>query len=122
MPQEAFMNATIARVTALLAMLGGPAYAAMTLTSSDIVPGTAINSTHIYPRCGGRNLSPQLSWGGAPQATKSFVLTMVDLGVQPAQWSHWIVVDLPADAHSLATGGPRRAPQSRSLLMKRRRT
>jgi phosphatidylethanolamine-binding protein (PEBP) family uncharacterized protein len=27
---------------------------------------------------------------------------MIDISVKPSQWSHWIVVDLPADATSLA--------------------
>ena len=43
-----------------------------------------------------------MSWSGAPAGTKSFVLTMIDISVKPSQWSHWIVVDLPADATSLA--------------------
>jgi Raf kinase inhibitor-like YbhB/YbcL family protein len=116
LPLEAFMNATVARATVLVALLGGPAHAAMTLTSTDIVPGTAINSAHFYPRCGGRNLSPQLSWSGAPPATRSFVLTMVDLDVRPAQWSHWIVVDLPADARSLATDTPTLPGKARALV------
>jgi Raf kinase inhibitor-like YbhB/YbcL family protein len=81
-----------------------PAMAAMTLTSSDIQSGAEIPAAHIYPRCGGENISPQLSWSGAPAGTKSFVLTMIDISVKPSQWSHWIVVDLPSDATSLARG------------------
>jgi Raf kinase inhibitor-like YbhB/YbcL family protein len=76
----------------------------MTLTSSDLKPDAPIASAHIYPRCGGRNLSPQLSWSGAPESAKSLVLTMIDLDVKPAQWSHWVVVGLPVGATSLAQG------------------
>lgn len=96
------------RMTFLLAALllapGAPASAAMTLTSSDIAPNAQIPSAQIYPRCGGQNLSPQLAWSGAPAATKSLVLTMIDLDVKPALWSHWIVVDMPPGVTSLPGG------------------
>jgi Raf kinase inhibitor-like YbhB/YbcL family protein len=88
----------------LLAMLSGTASAAMSLTSSDIKPGVAIPIPHIYPRCGGENISPALSWSGAPSGTKSFVLTMIDVDVKPDEWSHWIVVGLPATVSSLPRG------------------
>ena len=32
------------------------------------------------------------------------MLTMIDLDVRPSQWSHWIVVNLPSNAHALAQG------------------
>lgn len=96
------------RKTACLWVLGSvaaaPAMAAMTLTSTDIQPGTPIAQAQIYPRCGGQNISPQLSWGGAPDGTKSFALTLIDISVKPSQWSHWIVVDLPPQVTSLARG------------------
>ena len=98
------MNAVSARVTLLFTILGSPAFAAMSLTSTDMAAGDPINVRHIYPRCGGENLSPQLSWSGAPVNTRSFVLTMIDLDVTPSQWSHWVVVNLPASLHSMARG------------------
>jgi Raf kinase inhibitor-like YbhB/YbcL family protein len=98
------MTRTTARLSLVLTMLSGPTLAAMTLNSADIVAGNPIPSAHIYPRCGGRNISPQLSWSGAPSATKSFVLTMIDVDVKPSQWSHWIVVDVPVSVHSLSQG------------------
>jgi len=103
-PNEAriSMNRILACLPVLL--LTAPAMAAMTLTSSDIESGAEIPRAQIYPRCGGENISPQLSWSGAPAATKSFVLTMIDISVKPSQWSHWIVVDLPINATSLARG------------------
>jgi Raf kinase inhibitor-like YbhB/YbcL family protein len=78
-----------------LAGFSGPAFGAMTLSSPDIAPGATIGLPHIYTRCGGQNISPQLAWSGAPPGTRSLVLTMIDLDVRPALWSHWIVVDLP---------------------------
>jgi hypothetical protein len=88
----------------VLALLGSSSVVAMTLTSADITAGGAIPAVHNYPRCGGRNTSPQLAWSGAPAATKSFVLTMIDIDVKPSQWSHWIVMGLPAAVTSLAQG------------------
>jgi hypothetical protein len=55
----------------------------MSLTSNDLVAGATMPARHIYPRCGGNNISPQLSWAGTPGATRSFVLNMVDLDVKP---------------------------------------
>lgn len=87
-----------------LAAIGGPAFAAMTLSSPDIRPGGPIAAAQIYPRCGGQNISPQLAWTGAPPGARSLVLTMIDVDVKPAQWSHWIVVDLPPATPGLPRG------------------
>ena len=97
------MTRATAPLAIALTLLAAPALA-MTLTSADIGPGAVIAKAQIYPRCGGENVSPQLAWGGAPARTKSFVLTMIDLDVKPAQWSHWIVVDLPASTAALPRG------------------
>jgi Raf kinase inhibitor-like YbhB/YbcL family protein len=98
------MNRAIGCLSVLFALSSGPGFAAMTLTSADIASGGPIPAAHIYPRCGGRNISPQLSWSGAPSATQSFVLTMIDVDVKPSQWSHWIVVGLPASVTTLPQG------------------
>jgi Raf kinase inhibitor-like YbhB/YbcL family protein len=87
-----------------LSLLTGTASAAMTMTSIDIRSGLVIPVAHNYPRCGGDNVSPNLSWSGAPSGTLSFVLTMIDIDVKPDEWSHWVVVDLPATLSSLARG------------------
>ena len=57
------------------------------------------------PNCVGENVSPELSWSGAPEGTKSFALTMVDpegrggLGV-----FHWVAYGIPANVTSFAEG------------------
>lgn len=76
----------------------------LTLKSRDFSPGGEVPLRFRYPRCGGRNISPQLSWSVPPSPTRSLVLTMVDVDVQPSQWSHWVVVDLPARTLSLDQG------------------
>jgi Raf kinase inhibitor-like YbhB/YbcL family protein len=76
----------------------------MTISSADFDNGGAIPVDAIYPRCGGKNIAPDLSWSAAPASAKSFVLTMIDEDVKPDQWSHWIVVDLPPTVRGLARG------------------
>ena len=57
------------------------------------------------PNCVGENDSPELTWSGAPEGTKSFALTMVDpegrggLGV-----FHFIAYGIPANVSSFAEG------------------
>jgi len=88
----------------MLAVLAGPAASAMTLASPDIRPNGPIAAAQIYARCGGQNISPRLIWSGAPAGARSLVLTMIDLDVKPALWSHWIVVDLPPTSSGLPRG------------------
>lgn len=97
---------SLALATALALGLAAatPTLAAMTLTSHDLTPGGPMAAKHIYPRCGGQNVSPDLAWRGAPAAAKSLVLTMIDQDVKPHLWSHWVVVGLPTSAGGLAEG------------------
>jgi Raf kinase inhibitor-like YbhB/YbcL family protein len=89
---------------ALLAALVGSPGAAMQITSPDLRAGAPMPLANVYPGCGGRNISPALVWSGAPPATKSLVLTMIDLTPSPHQWSHWIVVGLPPSTTGVARG------------------
>jgi Raf kinase inhibitor-like YbhB/YbcL family protein len=86
-----------------------PALAAMTLASADLTPGGAMPGKHIYPRCGGQNVSPQLTWSASPAGARSLVLTLIDQDPRPHMWSHWIVVGLPPTAGAF-TGGARAMP------------
>jgi Raf kinase inhibitor-like YbhB/YbcL family protein len=89
---------------ALLATVAGSPSAAMQITSPDLKAGAPMPMANVYPRCGGRNISPALAWSGAPPAAKSLVLTMIDLTPPPHQWSHWIVVGLAPSTTGLARG------------------
>src|SRR5690348_7316749 len=90
-------------VMCFLLALATPA-AALELSSADVHDGQPIPVEHNYPRCGGKNISPALSWSGIPAKAKSLVLTMIDRSVKPTGWSHWVVVDLAPQPGALAHG------------------
>jgi Raf kinase inhibitor-like YbhB/YbcL family protein len=77
------------------------------VTSTDIREGeempTAQRSANFGG--GGTDTSPQLSWSGFPEGTRSFVVTCLDPDAPTATgfW-HWAVVDVPANVTSLPTG------------------
>lgn len=55
--------------------------------------------------CTGKNLSPQLSWSGAPQGTKSYVITMFDPDAPTGSgWWHWVLANVPANVSGLSEG------------------
>lgn len=56
--------------------------------------------------CDGENLSPPLSWSGAPAGTRSFALVCSDPDAPAGTFHHWAVFDIPPDATGLAEGLP----------------
>jgi Raf kinase inhibitor-like YbhB/YbcL family protein len=89
---------------AALLMLSAAAAGAFELQSPDIRKGGGIALEQVYTRCGGQNVSPALVWRDAPAGTKSFAVTAIDRNVPPNDWSHWILIDIPAGVTSLAKG------------------
>src|ERR1700761_3596600 len=97
----------------------------MTLTSTDIKEGGTIANEQVFKGfgCTGGNLSPQLSWSGAPSGTKSLAVSIYDPDAPTGSgWWHWVVFNIPAATTSLPKGAgdvkkklmPKGAIQSRT--------
>ncbi len=56
---------------------------------------------------GGTGVSIPLSWSDAPPDTRSFALALIDIHPVAHGWVHWLVTDVPADAHALGEGASR---------------
>lgn len=54
--------------------------------------------------CSAENLSPALSWTGAPEGTRAFALICDDPDAPAGTWVHWVAYDLPASAAGLPEG------------------
>jgi Raf kinase inhibitor-like YbhB/YbcL family protein len=76
----------------------------MKLSSSAFTDGGKIPVPYVMPGAGGKNISLPLAWTDAPAGTKSFALSMVDPHPVAHNWVHWLVVNIPGEAHSLAEG------------------
>lgn len=79
---------------------------ALHLSSPAFKAGEAIPRVHS---CDGKDLSPPLEWGGAPDRTVSFALICDDPDAPAGTWVHWIIFNLPAKTSSLPQGVPIRA-------------
>jgi Raf kinase inhibitor-like YbhB/YbcL family protein len=79
-----------------------------TVSSSEFKPGERLAPEHgsaIFEVPGGRETSPQLSWGPVPEGTRSIAVTMFDPDAPiPSGFWHWGLADLPADTTELPAG------------------
>ena len=97
----------------------------MSLTSAEVKEGGTIANEQVFKGfgCTGSNVSPSLSWSGAPGGTKSFAVSMYDPDAPTGSgWWHWVVFNIPAKVTSLPKGAgdvksklmPKEAIQSRT--------
>ena len=114
-------------VALVLSALAAPAAfaAGMKLTSAEVSNGATIRNAQVFNSftCTGDNISPSLSWSGAPKGTKSFVITVYDPDAPTGSgfW-HWLAFDIPPNVTRLARGAgdpkspaaPKGAVQSRT--------
>lgn len=81
---------------------------ALTLTSEATPDGSVVATPQLVANLGGENLSPDLTWSGAPEGTRSFAVTCFDPDAPTGSgfW-HWVAWDIPASTTSLPVGVPR---------------
>jgi Raf kinase inhibitor-like YbhB/YbcL family protein len=79
-----------------------PSVASFTVTSEDVTDGQPLKDDQVAAK---GNTSPQLSWSGAPEGTKSFAVSCFDPDAPtPSGFWHWVAVDLPPDTDHLDPG------------------
>jgi hypothetical protein len=84
---------------------GAAAAGAFTLTSSAFDNNEAIPLRHSP--YGDDNLSPPLTWTGAPAGTQSFALILDDPDAN--SFVHWVIYNIPGSATGLPEGIPEEA-------------
>ncbi len=82
-----------------------PEAASFTVTSTTVTDGAPLppeQYSGIFGVPGGKDASPQLSWSGAPEGTKSYAVTVYDADAPSGSgfW-HWAVADIPATVTDL---------------------
>jgi len=80
---------------------GEKAMPTLTVSSTSFPAGTEIPKKFT---CAGEDMSPQLSWSGAPSSVQAFALITDDPDAPAGTWTHWVLYDLPSSTTSLNEG------------------
>jgi len=90
-----------------LSCIAAAASADMVLSSDTLTDGGTLLMRHVADMfgCDGDNLSPHLTWSGAPDATESFIVLAFDPDAPTASgWWHWAGCDVEASIDELPEG------------------
>jgi Raf kinase inhibitor-like YbhB/YbcL family protein len=80
----------------------------MQVTSTSFSEDGDIPKEHVFSAAGGKNVSPQLSWSGAPAGTNSYAVTCFDPDAPTGcGFWHWVVFNIPAGVTSFEAGKPK---------------
>jgi Raf kinase inhibitor-like YbhB/YbcL family protein len=83
----------------------GFALKSTTFQDGQMMPKKVANKNPQNPNCVGENVSPELSWSGAPAGIKSFAILMEDPeGRGGAGVHHWVAYGIPANVTGFAEG------------------
>jgi Raf kinase inhibitor-like YbhB/YbcL family protein len=75
-----------------------PAGLTLSLSSTAFHDGSAIPDKYTGQ---GEDISPPLSWDEPPAGTKSLALIMDDLDTSGDKFTHWVLINVPADVRNL---------------------
>lgn len=81
-----------------------PGGARLAVSSEAFANGSAIPALYT---CDGSDLSPPVTWSGAPAGTKSFLIVMADPDAPGGVFIHWVVYNVPPNVTSLPQGVPK---------------
>lgn len=101
-----FRRKTIGLLAALAVATGFAQAAEFKVESASQIDGRLPNAQFADTfGCQGDNQSPQVKWSGAPEGTKSFVVTLYDPDAPTGSgWWHWVVANIPATVGELPAG------------------
>ena len=91
----------------LFALTHSASAAEFRLSSPQVKDGGTLTNDQVFNSfgCTGANVSPELSWSGAPKETKSFAVNVYDPDAPTGSgWWHWVLVNLPATTTTVPLG------------------
>ncbi|HEX4868570.1 MAG TPA: YbhB/YbcL family Raf kinase inhibitor-like protein [Acidimicrobiales bacterium] len=82
-----------------------PSFSVTSTTVSDGAPWGPEQMSGMFGVPGGKDISPQLSWSGAPEGTRSYAVSVYDPDAPTGSgfW-HWMVTNIPATVEELPEG------------------
>jgi len=75
----------------------------LAVTSQAFGSGERIPSKYT---CDGEDISPPISWSGAPEETRSYALIVYDVDAPAGTFTHWVIFNIPTAESGLQEGVP----------------